>query len=219
MVGSNFAHAPSSTWYKTSKYITWEYGTRDNPISFYLDNPYQGISEKNDGKLKFLWGIESPKYNNDFIHHCKINLDEVVDTYEIIFTYSDELIELHPKFKFIPANGFWIEESKIYEKTKLTSMICSHKSHTPLQQFRVNFANENKDKIDVMGHISKGLQIKEEGLVDYMFSVCIENDEHDTYFTEKIFDSFYAGTVPIYLGCLNVEKYLPSNVFINFKFY
>lgn len=211
IVGNNFAHAPSSTWYKKSKYINWMYGTKENPITFYLDNPYAGISDKNDGKLKFLWGIESPKYNNDFIHHCKINLDEVLDSYEMIFTYSDELLKLSPKFKFIPGNGYWIEESKIYKKTKLTSMICSDKSHTPLQQFRVNFANNNKDKIDVMGHLCRGLQTKEEGLVDYMFSVCIENDEHDTYFTEKILDSFATGTIPIYKGTRNVVNHYNQN--------
>ena len=52
----------------------------------------------------------------------------------------------------------------------------------------------------------------------YKYNFCFENYYGSKgYFTEKIFDSFYAGTVPIYLGCLNVEKYLPSNVFINFK--
>ncbi len=210
MVGSNFSHAPSSTWYKTSKYITWQYQTKENPITFYLDNPYEGIKDKKDGKIKFLWSIESPQYNNNFIHHVKINLDEVLDSYEMIFTYSDELLKLDPKFKFVPANGFWIEESKMYEKTKLTSMICSEKTRTPLQQFRVNFANDNKNKIDVMGHLFGGLQTKEPGLVDYMFSVCVENDEHDTYFTEKILDAFATGTIPIYKGTRKVVNHFNS---------
>ena len=71
MVGTNFAHAPSSTWYKTSEFIEWEYHTKENPITFYLDIPEGGVNDKNDGKLKFLWGIESPRYNNEFINKVK----------------------------------------------------------------------------------------------------------------------------------------------------
>jgi hypothetical protein len=86
-------------------------------------------------------------------------------------------------------------------------MICSDKTRTELQQFRVNFANSNKDKIDVYGHLCRGIQKKEEGLNDYMFSVCIENDIHDTYFTEKILDAFATGTIPIYKGTKNVVNH------------
>jgi hypothetical protein len=211
MVGTNFSHAPSSTWYKNSKNITWEYGTKKNNITFYLDNPYPGFNDKSDGKLKFLWGIESPKFNNSFFHHIKINLDEILDTYEMIFTYDDELLSLSPKFKFCPANGFWIENSKIYEKSKLVSMICSDKTQTELQRFRVDFAKANIDKIDVYGHLTKGIQIKEEGIVDYMFSVCIENDIHDTYFTEKILDAFATGTIPIYKGTKKITNHFNEN--------
>ena len=46
---SGFSHAPSSTWYKKSNYITWEYNTRNNPMTFYIDGDiFSGISDKND---------------------------------------------------------------------------------------------------------------------------------------------------------------------------
>ena len=62
------------------------------------------------------------------------------------------------------------------------------------------------------------IQCKIPVLSNYKFSFCFENYFGSKgYFTEKIFDSFYAGTIPIYLGCSNVEKYLPSNIFINYK--
>jgi len=208
MHSGGFSHAPSSTWYKKSDFITWDYRSRDNDITFYIDGDMtQGFNEKNDGKRKFLWGLESPQYNDDFINKVKNNLDNVLETYELIFTYSDELISLNPKFVFCPANGYWIEESKIYEKTKLVSMICSEKQRTEQQRFRVEFANSNKDKIDVLGHLCRGVQKKEEGLNDYMFSVCIENDTHDTYFTEKVLDAFATGTIPIYKGTRNIVNH------------
>lgn len=212
LVSKPFAHAYSSTWWKTSDKITWEYDTKNNPITFYIDGDlFQGINDRNDGKLKFLWGLESPQYNNDFIHHVKHNLNDVLDTYELIFTYSDELLSLSPKFKFLPAGGFWIESPNLYEKTKLISMICSDKVKTPLQQFRVDYALSNKDNLDLYGHLYKGIQKKEEGLIDYMFSVCIENDEHDTYFTEKILDAFATGTIPIYKGTKKVVNHFNEN--------
>ncbi len=207
IVGNNFSHAPSSTWYKNSKFVNWEYHTKKNNVTFYLDNPYAGFEDSNDGKLKFLWGLESPKFNNDFIHHVKINLEKILETYDAIFTFSDELLKLDEKFKFCPANGFWVDECKLHEKSKLTSMICSNKTITELQRFRVNFANENMEKIDVYGHLCKGIQKKEEGIVDYMFSVCIENDEHDTYFTEKVLDAFATGTIPVYKGTKNIVNH------------
>jgi hypothetical protein len=212
LVSKPFAHAYSSTWWKKSDKMTWEYNTKNNPITFYIDGDlFQGINDKNDGKLKFLWGLESPKFNNEFISHVKKNLDEVLDTFELIFTYSDELLRLNPKFKFLPAGGFWIESPNIYKKTKLTSMICSDKIRTPLQQFRVNYANTNKDKFDLYGHLCNGIQKKEDGLNDYMFSVCVENDEHDTYFTEKILDAFATGTIPIYKGTRKVVDHFNEN--------
>jgi len=209
---SGFSHSPSSTWYKKSKYITWEYNTKNNPITFYIDGDvFVGISDKNDGKLKFLWGLESPQYNSDFFNSVINNLDEVLETYETIFTYNDELVKLHPKFKWGPANGFWVETPKIYEKTKLVSMICSDKRFTELQQFRYNYAIKNKDKLDIYGNINNHITLKEEGLIDYMFSVCVENDECDTYFTEKILDCFATGTIPIYKGTKNIVNHFNQN--------
>lgn len=212
MHSRGFSHAPSSTWYKKSDFITWHYGSRENDITFYIDNDMNtGIHDMNDGKRKFLWGLESPQYNENFINNVKNNLEKVLNTFELIFTYSDELLSLDDKFVFCPANGFWIEEAKIHEKTKLVSMICSEKQRTEQQKFRVDFANSNKDKIDVYGHLCRGIQRKEEGLIDYMFSVCIENDTHDTYFTEKILDTFATGTIPIFKGTRKIVNHFNEN--------
>jgi hypothetical protein len=44
-----------------------------------------------------------------------------------------------------------------------------------------------------------------------MYSVCVENDEHDTYFTEKILDTFATGTIPIYKGTRKVVDHFNEN--------
>ena len=89
-------------------------------------------------------------------------------------------------------------------------MICSDKQITEQQRFRASFALSNLDKIDVFGHIHNPIQKKEEGLNDYMFSVCIENGTYDTYFTEKLLDAFATGTIPIYKGTRNVVNHFNS---------
>lgn len=58
---------------------------------------------------------------------------------------------------------------------------------------------------------------KKEILQNYKFSICYENCSSNGYITEKIFDSFFSGCVPIYLGAPNIDKYIPLNCFIDFR--
>ncbi len=59
-----------------------------------------------------------------------------------------------------------------------------------------------KDKIPVMSQ--------------YKFALCYENrKEINGYITEKIFDCFTAGTVPIYWGASNIEEYVDPSTFID----
>ena len=58
-------------------------------------------------------------------------------------------------------------------------------------------------------------------LSQYRYALCLENDAHPVwsrgYVTEKIFDCFYAGTVPVYLGAADVEKHIPPECFIDLR--
>ena len=48
------------------------------------------------------------------------------------------------------------------------------------------------------------------------FACCYENTiGPDNYITEKIFDSFLSGCVPVYWGAENVLEYIPRNCFID----
>jgi len=57
--------------------------------------------------------------------------------------------------------------------------------------------NENESKYD--------------GLKNYNYSLCFENSSYDNYFTEKFTDCILSWTIPIYFGCLNIDKYFPSD--------
>jgi len=54
-------------------------------------------------------------------------------------------------------------------------------------------------------------------LAEYQFSICFENAHFPGYITEKVFDCFFAGCIPIYYGAPDIEKYVPKETFIDFR--
>ena len=51
---------------------------------------------------------------------------------------------------------------------------------------------------------------------NYDFQFAIENSKNiNGYISEKIFDCFLSGNVPIYSGAKNILKYIPKETFIN----
>jgi len=62
------------------------------------------------------------------------------------------------------------------------------------------------------GRVDKKIEV----LRKYKFAICYENGRDiDGYITEKIFDCFFAGTIPIYWGPQNIANYIPEECFIN----
>lgn len=57
---------------------------------------------------------------------------------------------------------------------------------------------------------------KLETMQKYRFSICYENvRDLPGYITEKIWDSFFAGCVPVYWGASNITTYIPEDCFID----
>lgn len=64
------------------------------------------------------------------------------------------------------------------------------------------------------GEIDNKIQV----LNEFDFNFAIENFLNiPGYITEKIFDSFYSGSIPIYLGANNISEYIPSSCFIDLR--
>lgn len=53
----------------------------------------------------------------------------------------------------------------------------------------------------------------------YKFSICYENTAFPGYITEKIFDCFFSGVVPVYLGAPNVLSHIPGECFVDKRKY
>ena len=58
---------------------------------------------------------------------------------------------------------------------------------------------------------------KKEFLSDYKFSLCFENSKTDGYISEKLFNAFEAGTIPIYYGDDTILELLNKKSYIHIK--
>ncbi len=58
-------------------------------------------------------------------------------------------------------------------------------------------------------------------LRQYRFSLAFENIYHPVwsrgFFTDRMIDCLMCGTIPIYLGCYNVEDFVPAGCFIDYR--
>ena len=69
----------------------------------------------------------------------------------------------------------------------------------------------------IMSSYRGGCTSKLEVLSKYRFSLCFENMPMTGYVTEKLFDCFYAGTVPIYWGAPDINELVPSEAYIDMR--
>lgn len=58
---------------------------------------------------------------------------------------------------------------------------------------------------------------KNELLKEYKFCLCPENDFYPGYVTEKLFDAYIGGSIPIYFGGLPEDGLINKRAFVNFQ--
>lgn len=150
-----------------------------------------------------------------------------------VFTFHDGLVD-HKKYIKIHYPQLFPEsiDVDITEKQKLCTLINSNKTshhHLELYSKRVEairwFESNHPEDFDLYGFgwdkelypSYKGqIATKRDVLWKYKFSICYENcRDIPGYITEKIFDCFFAGCVPIYWGADNISTYIPRNCFID----
>ena len=78
--------------------------------------------------------------------------------------------------------------------------------------------SKNVNEIDLFGRGTPNpVDYKEESLLDYRYSIVVENSKTDNYFTEKLIDCLAVGTIPIYWGCPNIDNYFNLDGIITFN--
>lgn len=74
------------------------------------------------------------------------------------------------------------------------------------------------EKFEYIKKVYRGeVKDKEIKLREYKFVLCLENAIFPGNITEKIFDCFFALSVPIYFGAPDINNYIPRNTFINIE--
>jgi hypothetical protein len=68
-------------------------------------------------------------------------------------------------------------------------------------------------------YIGPNVKGKHRTLLEYRFCFAYENSVESDYISEKLFDCFYAGCVPIYYGAPNITDYVPAGTFIDKRKY
>ena len=114
------------------------------------------------------------------------------------------------------------------EKKNLMSIMISQKMNAPGHKYRHLLVQKILDMnlpIDIYGRgcmyykVSgesatriKGEFTEIEPYLSYKFHICIENYKTAHYFSEKITNPLLCNTIPIYLGCKNIDSYFPDTV-------
>lgn len=211
LVGNTFTHLTDgnkgySVHGKESKYIEWvKDGTGE--ATFYIDSTLAQAEFDEISGPKYGWLLESKYITPQIVDYVRMFPEKYLETFDIIFTHNQDLLKLDSKFKWVPAQGFWIKDPKIYEKSKMISMIASNKKMCEGHRLRLEWVERLWGQVDMYGRGFNEIALKEEGLCDYMFSVAIENGQYETYFTEKLLDCFASGTIPVYLGAPDISKF------------
>lgn len=218
LVGTTFDYidAPRcSVAGKESKYTEWvQDGTGDG--TFYIDNAIGSAFNHNVSGPKYAWLLESRVFVSQIVNSVRDNYEKYFEVFDVIFTHNQDLLKLDSRFKWVPAQGTWIKELKVYEKTKMISMISSNKNMCPGHRKRLEWVERLSSQVDFFGRgFPTEIKTKEEGLCDYMFSIAIENDQYETYFTEKLLDCFATGTIPVYLGAPDIGNYFNKDGIID----
>jgi hypothetical protein len=62
-----------------------------------------------------------------------------------------------------------------------------------------------------IGELNYDGNCKFNGLIDYKYSIVLENSQEKNYWTEKLADAYLSWCVPIYFGCPNINEFFDKN--------
>jgi hypothetical protein len=192
-----------------------------------------GVSQRNYNLKKFpreklvlfMWEPPSvlPKMYKSTFHKA----------FSRVYTWDDSLVDGKHYFKFFyPILQPMRENLPSFEERALCTLIAtnilSKQPNTLYPERKEAIAFFEKNAPDDFALYGRGwdpaeyktykgyLERKIETLSQYRFSICYENTASCSgYISEKIFDCFAAGNVPVYWGATNVTDYIPKECFID----
>jgi alpha(1,3/1,4) fucosyltransferase len=150
-----------------------------------------------------------------------------------VFTWNDALVDGKTHFKmFYPSKQDFIANIPPFHEKKLCTLVASdlssHHKNELYSERKASirfFEQAGEAGFEFYGRkwdpalfkSYRGAPEDKIGTIKhYRFCICYENMK-DTpgYITEKIFDCFAAGVIPVYWGASNVQDYIPPECFID----
>jgi hypothetical protein len=210
---------------------SWKRAMPDNPGDLWVFWNMGGMlkdfdlsRESSEKLVLFMW--EPPTVQ------ASLYKPEVQALFGKIFTWDDDLVDGKKFFKFnYPVLKKRIDQIPSFDKKKFCVMINTHlKDKHPCSLYgerekAARFFENKQGEFDLYGRFWdpqefknwKGTVKSKPGtLKQYRFCICYENmRDVKGYITEKIFDCFMAGCIPVYWGASNVTDYIPPECFID----
>lgn len=148
--------------------------------------------------------------------HNIIYLDRYFRKTTLIWIFQKRYLNIKNKF-------FEKIRRKVYRTKKKNFCAAVISNIKSTDRFRINFINElsKYKRIDMGGkynnNVGGRIKNKIKFLSSYKFSIAMENTEGQGYVSEKILDSFLAGTIPIYYGGYMIDEFINPKSYILIK--
>jgi Glycosyltransferase family 10 (fucosyltransferase). len=170
----------------------------------------------------------------DIMHEENV-LGEIRNLLGNVMTWNDDLKKKPGFVKFFPpvASQAFIEKTAFSKKKFLVNISSNKTSEHPdelyterrnaIRYFEKTIPNDfdlyGMGWSDIEYQSYRGeVENKQKTLKGYKYCLCYENMRNVRgLVSEKIFDCFFAGCIPIYLGADNIEEYIPKMCFVDFR--
>lgn len=206
-------HAPFG---HEGKYFFWDRYNYGLDTHFYGPEAMTGTLGKPAVKYGMLTESRTIVPKDYEVFHRNRGLEK---DFRYIFTYDDRILNEIENARFYPvAAGIWnseMREGRYLEKDRDLSILSSDKAMCELHRFRLELARlcKREGLADTFGRFDGGGYVEkvDETLNRYRFSMIIENDVSDYYFSERLTSCFAAQTVPVYLGARRIGDFFNTD--------
>tara|TARA_B100001059_G_scaffold235120_1_gene279769 strand:+ start:901 stop:1890 length:990 start_codon:yes stop_codon:yes gene_type:complete len=136
--------------------------------------------------------------------YCMVVSNKISDHNKENYSFRYKVIDFFNK-KSDQFHLYGVGWEKRVHKNYFINYILKNFNQTPPQSWQGEI-NSKKDK-----------EVKKWKITSkYKYQFAIENTKNiNGYISEKIFDCLFAGTIPLYSGCNNINTFIPEECFIN----
>lgn len=184
-----------------------------------VGNSWFDTDEYNNSEYKVLINCtEPPELTARFFSH-----QDIIDNssrFDLILTSHADILNTCSNAVLFPFGSGWVQPipDDISKRDEI-SFLCGSKNfltgHSLRQRIYQQRENISTSLDKKFYHTYPGK--KDDILYPSLFSIIVENTQHENYFTEKIIDCMLAKCIPIYWGCPNIGNFFNQKGIIKFN--